>query len=80
MRFSKLETRLRRLRLALINRDQRKKVEKIAREVKYIELITQPAFASEYAKAMNFPHFKINMHFPSLAEPYDSIPKRPTAI
>ncbi|HMF33467.1 MAG TPA: ASKHA domain-containing protein [Candidatus Lokiarchaeia archaeon] len=66
-------------RLALINKHMREKADTIARQVKYVELTTQATFATEYAKAMYFPHLNLAQRFPSLVDTCGGIPKRPTA-
>jgi uncharacterized 2Fe-2S/4Fe-4S cluster protein (DUF4445 family) len=42
-------------RLALVSRSQRAEAEEIARRVRYLELMTQPGFASRFARAMYLP-------------------------
>ena len=54
-------------RLALISKDKRREAEKVARQVKYIELTTDPAFEEEFMKAMHFPHKEDE--FPHLNRP-----------
>jgi uncharacterized 2Fe-2S/4Fe-4S cluster protein (DUF4445 family) len=43
-------------RIALINEDKRIEAEKIAREIKYIELTIEPDFEKEFVNAMHIPH------------------------
>jgi uncharacterized 2Fe-2S/4Fe-4S cluster protein (DUF4445 family) len=58
----------------LINKNLREKAEKLAKEVKYVEIAVQPNFQREYAEAMYFPHMNLK-NFPSLKE-YEGIPNR----
>lgn len=45
-------------RIALLNIDKRKEADKIARQVEYIELTTEPDFERQFVQAMYFPHMK----------------------
>ncbi len=64
-------------RYALINREMRTKIDAIAQKVRYVELTTRPEFASEYARAMYFPHLDLKERFPSLENEFLGVPKRP---
>ena len=59
---------------ALVNEEMREKAETISNQVEYIEIAVSKKFQMEYAKAMYFPHFDLDL-FPSLTA-YKTIPKR----
>ncbi|OLS14134.1 MAG: ferredoxin [Promethearchaeota archaeon CR_4] len=63
-------------RYALINREMRERIDTVAHHVRYVELTTRPEFASEYARAMYFPHLDVKQRFPSLENDFLTIPKR----
>jgi uncharacterized 2Fe-2S/4Fe-4S cluster protein (DUF4445 family) len=44
--------------LALLNIDKRAEADRVARQVRYIELATEPDFQKEFTQAMYFPHKK----------------------
>lgn len=45
-------------RLALLNRKKREEADRVAREVEYVELTTDPKFTEEFVDALSFPHAK----------------------
>jgi uncharacterized 2Fe-2S/4Fe-4S cluster protein (DUF4445 family) len=59
---------------ALVNEEMRDKAQSISKEVEYIEIAVSKKFQMEYAKAMYFPHFDLEL-FSGLKE-YKTIPKR----
>ena len=58
----------------LINKDYRDKAEILLKKIQYIEIAIKEGFQKEYAEAMYFPHFNLDL-FPSLKE-YEKILKR----
>ncbi len=44
-------------RIALLNKDKRIEADRVAREVEYVELITEPGFNESFIKATHFPSF-----------------------
>ncbi|MHA1624814.1 MAG: ASKHA domain-containing protein [Promethearchaeota archaeon] len=58
----------------LINKNLRQKAQKLLKKIEYIEIAVEKDFQQEFAKAMYFPHFNLDL-FSSLRE-YDHIPKR----
>ncbi len=58
----------------LLNQDLRNKAQELLKKIKYVEIAIEKSFQKEYAEAMYFPHFKLDL-FPSLRE-YKEIPKR----
>jgi len=45
-------------RIALLNRKKREEADRVAREVEYVELTTDPKFTEEFVDALSFPHMK----------------------
>lgn len=45
-------------RIALLNIDRREEADRVARQVKYLELTVESDFEMEFAKAMHIPHMK----------------------
>jgi uncharacterized 2Fe-2S/4Fe-4S cluster protein (DUF4445 family) len=58
----------------LLNKNLRKKAQKLLNEIQYIEIAVDKGFQKEYAESMYFPHLNLES-FPSL-EQYKEIPKR----
>jgi uncharacterized 2Fe-2S/4Fe-4S cluster protein (DUF4445 family) len=58
----------------LLNKDLRGKVKYLLKKIKYVEIATEEEFQKEYADAMYFPHFNLEL-FPNLKD-YNNIPKR----
>ncbi len=58
----------------LLNQDSRKKARDLLNKIQYVEIATKKEFQKEYAEAMYFPHFNLDL-FPSL-NLYKEIPKR----
>jgi uncharacterized 2Fe-2S/4Fe-4S cluster protein (DUF4445 family) len=58
----------------LLNRNLRKKAQKLLKSINYVEIAVQKNFQKEFAESMYFPHLNLNQ-FPSLKE-YNEIPKR----
>jgi len=58
----------------LLNKELRKKAQKLVTRINYIEIALEKDFQKEYAQAMYFPHLNLDF-FPSLQE-YHNIPKR----
>jgi len=58
----------------LINKNLRVKAHDMLKTIDYLEIALDPNFQREYAEAMYFPHFNLNL-FPSL-EAYKSLPMR----
>lgn len=58
----------------LLNKDLRKKAQKLLNKIQYVEIAIKKDFQREYAEAMYFPHLNLD-HFPNLKE-YENIPKR----
>jgi len=58
----------------LLNKELRKKAQKLVKHINYIEIALEKDFQKEYAQAMYFPHLNLDF-FPSLKE-YKNIPKR----
>ncbi len=53
-------------RIALLNREKRAEAERLAREVEYVELTTEPEFAHSFVQATQLPH--ATDAFPSVRE------------
>jgi uncharacterized 2Fe-2S/4Fe-4S cluster protein (DUF4445 family) len=60
-------------RIALLDREKREEANKVARQIKYIELTVDPDFQQEFMRAMHFPHMKDE--FPHIKHILDSIPR-----
>ncbi len=58
----------------LLNQNYRKKAHELLNKVQYVEIAIKKEFQKEYAEAMYFPHFNLDL-FPSL-KLYKDIPKR----
>jgi uncharacterized 2Fe-2S/4Fe-4S cluster protein (DUF4445 family) len=54
-------------KMALISREARRTAETLSRRVRYLELMVDPDFSSEFADAMFIPHKDLN-RFPSVKE------------
>ncbi|MHA1272022.1 MAG: ASKHA domain-containing protein [Promethearchaeota archaeon] len=60
--------------MCLINKNLRKKAEKLIKDIQYVEIATKKEFQKEFALAMYFPHYNLDL-FPNLKE-YEKIPLR----
>jgi uncharacterized 2Fe-2S/4Fe-4S cluster protein (DUF4445 family) len=58
----------------LLNKELRKKAQKLLQDINYIEIAVEKEFQKEYAEALFFPHLNLD-NFSSLTE-YKDIPKR----
>ncbi|MHA1518937.1 MAG: ASKHA domain-containing protein [Promethearchaeota archaeon] len=59
----------------LLNDDLKREADKIAQDVKYIELANSPKFPRVFAESMIFPHRNLDL-FPSLKSEYKDLPYR----
>ena len=58
----------------LLNKELRNKAQKLLNKIQYVEIAVEEGFQKEYAEAMYFPHYSLDL-FPNLSE-YRDIPKR----
>jgi uncharacterized 2Fe-2S/4Fe-4S cluster protein (DUF4445 family) len=59
-------------RIALLNKEKRKRANKLATKIKYVELTIDPDFQTEFMYAMYFPHMKDS--FPHISDILEKIP------
>jgi uncharacterized 2Fe-2S/4Fe-4S cluster protein (DUF4445 family) len=60
-------------RIALLNKKRREEANKVAKQIKYIELTVDPDFQREFMMAMHFPHMRDE--FPNIKSILDKIPE-----